>query len=330
MAPQIVDCTSYRTQLDELILALPKVPRADLYLFLEMARKQSDKLPAELASRIDEFNANGNLAGYLLLRGTPVEQDSDLPPTPTSTPPPPDRPLLNMEAILCIIGSRLGLLSAYDQGYGNRRASTVIHDLYPTKNAHPLSAETTEIQLEFHSDLSHHARQPNYIVLACSRADHERKAATVIASIRRAMPLLSDQVKNLLFERMFTRLVEGGSGETTRSSSDFANFRVFHGDKEDPFLCYDRSFLTADDPADREAIAALSRALDEVAEEVRLAPGDLLIIDNFHTTHARTPFTGQWDGRDRWLNRAYVRTNRNGQLSDGDRAGDIVAFVPRR
>lgn len=329
MAAHIIDCTPWQKQLETLALALPNIPRADMRSFLDIAGELSGNLPSELASSVDMFNVNGNQAGYLLLRHMPVESENELPPTPSFTPPPAERPLLKMEAMLSIIGSRLGLLSAYDQGYGNRRASSVIHDLYPTQTAHPLSAENTK-RLEFHSDLSHHARQPSYIILACSRADHERVAATLLASIRKALPLLSGEVKDLLFKRVFTRPIEENPHDSSGNSNDFAKFKVLYGDRDDPFLCYERTFLRTENPVDAAALAALSGSLDSVAEPAFLAPGDVLIIDNLHTTHARTPFTGRWDGKDRWLSRAYVRTNRNGQISDGERAGDEVAFIPRR
>ncbi|MDF2271588.1 TauD/TfdA family dioxygenase [Streptomyces coacervatus] len=300
------------------------MPRADLYAFFEDAKRLAERLPQELRDGLDDFNANGNLDGYLLLRGLPVEPDDELPATPTSSPAPEDRRLLNMEAMLCIIGGALGLLSAYDQGYGNRRAITVLHELYPTPEAHPLSGETSKIQLEFHTDLSHHARQPNYILLSCSRGDHEGKAATLVGSIRKALPLLSDEVRDYLFDRVFTRRYDAADPDAT------ANVKTLYGDKDDPYVSFNRSFLTPETPQDIEAFDALSTALIKVTEPVLLTRGDLLIIDNFRITHGRAPFTARWDGKDRWLHRAYVRTDKNGQLSGGERAGDVVPFIPRR
>lgn len=51
-----------------------------------------------------------------------------------------------------------------------------------------------------------------------------------------------------------------------------------------------------------DAAQALAHARsDEVTEPVVLKPGDLLNVDNYRTTHTRTPFTPRWDGKDRWL-----------------------------
>ncbi|MFF2960246.1 clavaminate synthase Cs1 [Streptomyces sp. NPDC057963] len=329
MAPPIVDCTPYRDQLRDLASELPDIPRADMYAFLAAAKKLSRQLPEDITTALDDFHTNGNAEGYLLLRGLPVEPDDELPPTPASTPTPADRPLLTMEAMLGIIGSRLGLHTSYDQGYGNRRSRTILHELFPTPRAHPLSQANAKAKLEFHSDLSHHARQPNYVMLACSRADHERRAATLIGSIRKALPLLSDETKTHLFDRKMPRHVNDVHDGATDERAEVTHVKPLYGSKDDPYLCYDRSFLTAEDPMDREAIAALSRALDEAAEPVPLVPGDVLAFDNFRVTHARTPFTARWDGKDRWLHRVYIRTDRNGQLSGGERAGDFVPYTPR-
>lgn len=330
MKNPVVDCSSNRARLLALASALPRLPRADIYAFLEVAKLQADKLPQEIAAALDEFNANGNQDGYLLLTGLPVEPDDELPTTPTSTPPPADRELLSMEAMLAIIGRRLGLHTAYDQGYGNRRAREVLHELYPTPDAHPLSGETSKTKLEFHADLYHHARQPQYIILSCSRADHEHKAATLVGSIRNALPLLGEKVKERLYDRKFPRPVGVSFGDKIEDPNSIAYVKPLYGDRDDPFLGFDRSVLRAEEPADKEALAELDNALESVAKPVRLSAGDLLIIDNLRTAHARTPFEARWDGKDRWLHRAYVRTDRNGQLTGGELAGSVVEFIARQ
>jgi clavaminate synthase len=264
------------------------------------------------------------------LRNLPVELDDKLPPTP-STAAPEDRPLLNIAAMLGIVGSRLGLHTAYDQGYGNRLSRAALHELHPRPEAHPLSQENAKVQLEFHSDLPHQTPcQPNYIMLACSRAHHERQAATLAGSMRRALPLLSDGVRNRLFDRVFPRRVYTELRDRFANPGATAHIKPLYGDVDDPYSCYDRSFLTAEEPADRKALATLSQALDTVAEPIVLIPGDLLVIDNFRVTHARTPFAARWDGKNRWLHRAHARSNRNRQFSGGERAGDIVPFALRR
>ncbi|NDZ78886.1 clavaminate synthase [Streptomyces sp. SID10853] len=321
----VVDCTPFAGDLRALAASLPRVPRADLYAFLESAKAAAAGLPAGLVAELDSFNAHGNQDGYLLLRGLPVEDDEALPTTPNSTPAPVDRPLLVMEAMLGAVGRRLGLHT----GYRELRAGTVYHDVYPSPNAHYLSSETSEVLLEFHTEMTYHTLQPNYVMLGCSRADHERTAATLVASVRKALPLLTAEQRARLFDRRMPCSVDVAFRGGVPDPGAIAQVKPLYGDPDDPFLGYDRELLEPAGPEDTKAVDALSKALDEVTEAVHLTPGDVLIVDNFRTTHARTPFTPRWDGRDRWLHRVYIRTDRNGQLSGGERAGDVVSFTPR-
>lgn len=321
----VIDCTDHAGELRALAARLPQIPRADLPAFLENAAAVATALPGPLADALDGFNARGDQDGYLLLRGLPVEDEEALPPTPTITPAPADRPLLNMEAMLGIIGRRLGLHT----GYLELRTASVYHDVYPSPGAHYLSSETSETLLEFHTEMAYHELQPNYVMLSCSRADHERQAATLVASVRKALPLLDQESRERLYDRKMPCCVDVAFRGGVDDPGAIAKVRPLYGDADDPYLGYDRELLVPDDPQDAEAVAVLSKALDEVTEAIHLTPGDLLIVDNFRTTHARTPFVPRWDGHDRWLHRVYIRTDRNGQLSGSERAGDVVAFTPR-
>ncbi|GAA0478653.1 clavaminate synthase Cs1 [Streptomyces sp. NPDC046215] len=322
----VLHCSAHAADLLALAARLPRTPREDLYGFFDAAHAAAAELPEPLAGALDAFRAGGSPDGYLLLRGLPVEEDGDLPPTPERTPAPADRPLLRLEAALAIVGRRLGLHT----GYRELRSASVFQDVYPSPGAHHLSSETSETLLEFHTEMAYHVRQPNYVLLACSRADHERRAATLVASVRKALPLVPGDVRAHLFDRPVPCRVDVAFRGGVEVPGAVAGVKPLYGDPEDPFLGYDRELLAPRDPADAAALAVLSKALDEVREAVRLVPGDLLVVDNFRTTHARTPFTPRWDGRDRWLHRVYIRTDREGQLSGGERAGDVVDFVPRR
>ncbi|MFY1678800.1 MULTISPECIES: clavaminate synthase Cs1 [unclassified Streptomyces] len=323
----VIDVSANAAHLKLLAAELPTVPRRDLYGFLETAKKLSVDLPHEIAGPLDAFNPDGNEDGYLVFRGLPVEGDFDLPATPVSTPAPTERRLLTMEAMLALFGSRLGLHT----GYAELRNGTVYHDVYPSPGAHHLSSETSETLLEFHTEMTYHVLQPNFVMLACSRADHEKKARTLVGSVRKALRLLDQDTVDTLYDNPQPCEVDVAFRGGVPDPGAIANVKPLYGPKDDPLLGYDRELLRPNPGKDTEAVAKLSHALDEVTEAVALTPGDLLIIDNFRTTHARTPFSPRWDGRDRWLHRNYIRTDRHGQLPTGrERAGDVVSFSPRR
>lgn len=316
----VLELSDHRERLDELRGRLPGVPRADLPAFFAAAEAAAADLPPDLADRLRDFRARGNVAGYLLLRGLPVHED--LPTTPTSTPAPVQRPLIAGEAWLALVGRVLGLPT----GYAELRSGTVYHDVYPSPGAHHLSSETSETLLEFHTEMAYHQLQPQYVMLSCSRADHDRRASTLVASIRRALPLMDQRhIDQLLDEPVPCKVdiaFRGGDPEGPTTS-----VQVLSGDREDPMLGYDRELLVPATPEAKAAVASLSDALDKVTEPVRLEPGDLLVVDNYRTTHARTPFTPRWDGQDRWLHRMYIRVPE--RMTGTGEAGDVVSFVGR-
>lgn len=312
----------YAADLNGLREQLPPVPRPDLTAFLDAADIAARRLPDEVAARIDEFRAHGNEAGYLLLRGLPHDE-SELPPTPTTTPAPVDRSLLAMEAWLTVVGRRLG----YPTGYRELREGSVLQDVYPSPNAHYLSSETSETLLEFHTEMAYHRRQPHYVLLACSRADHEGKAATQVASVRRALPLLSAETRRYLLERPMPCRVDMAFRGDDPEYGPTTSVRVLAGDPDDPLLGYDRELLTPDTEEGRQAFTEITKALDSVTENVYLRPGDLLVVDNYRTTHARTPFSPRWDGRDRWLHRMYIRVPE--RVNVPLYPGEVVKFVGR-
>ena len=316
-----VGCAAWHEELLALRRTLPAVPRADLPAFFAAAADAATRLPEELVSRLADFRAYGNEDGYLLLRGLPVDED-ELPATPTSTPAPTGRPLLAMEAWLAMVGRWLGLPT----GYCELRVGTVLQDIYPSPGAHHLSSETSETLLEFHTEMAYHRHQPHYVMLACSRADHERRAATLVASVRKARRLLDAEDQRQLYDEPVPCLVDVAFRDED-GSSPIASVQVLHGDPADPLLGYDRELLSPKSAAAERSLAALSTALDQVTEAVRLRPGDLLIVDNDRTTHARSPFSPRWDGSDRWLHRMYVRVPQ--RLDAPALPAEVVPFVPR-
>jgi clavaminate synthase/L-asparagine oxygenase len=318
-----IDLTGLHPLLDELRSGLPGVPRRDLPAYFEAARRAAGRLPGDIVARLEDFRRNGNDAGYLLFTGLPV--DGDLPRTPTTTPAPAQRPLISAEAWLAIIGRVLGLPT----GYHELRSASLYHDVYPSPGAHHLSSETSETQLEFHTEMAYHRHQPHYVMLACSRADHERRAATLVGSVRRALRLVDDQARARLLARPIPCYVDVAfrGDDPDCLKGPVASVQVLFGDPADPMLGYDRELLAPDTPESAAALQALSAALDEVTEPVYLKPGDLLVIDNYRTTHARTPFAPRWDGMDRWLHRLYVRVPE--RMAGTGSPGDVVGFVPR-
>jgi len=228
-----------------------------------------------------------------------------------------------MEAWLTLVGMELGLPT----GYRELRSGTILQDVYPSPNAHYLSSETSETILEFHTEMAYHRKQPHYVMLACSRADHEGKAATLVGSVRKALSLLDDSTRAELYRKPMRCHVDMAF-RPAEDADPIYQVSVLDGHRDDPLLAYDRELLDPVDLPAKQALAELSDALDEVTEPVHLKPGDLLVVDNYRTTHARTPFTPRWDGKDRWLHRMYIRVPER-MTDSAAQVGDVVGFEGR-
>jgi len=318
---QVIDFADYDELLAQLRKQLPAKPRLDLPAFFEAARQAARQLPDDIGSRLESFREHGNDSGYLLLTGLPV--DKKLPVTPISTPAPIDRPLLAAEAWLAVVGLALGLPT----GYRELHFATLYHDIYPVPSAYYPSSKTSKAPLAGHTEMAYHEHRPHYVLLACSRADHEHEAATQIASVRKALPLLAAEHLAQLFAEPVPCNVDVWFRSGQRHEPAASVF-VLSGTPDDPQLRYDRELLAPNTPAATAAVSALTDALNQVTETIRLIPGDLLVVDNYRATRARTPFSPRWDGTDRWLHRLFIRAAE--RMHGTGQPGDVVRFMPGR
>ncbi|MBT2748704.1 MULTISPECIES: TauD/TfdA family dioxygenase [unclassified Lysobacter] len=314
-----IDCSPFHDALCELKRRLPTHPRQDLAGFFSVAAQLSVEIPAPLLKRVSDFRQRGNDDGFLHLKGLPIDEDA-LPPTPSSYPTPVDRPLLDTEAWIALIGMVVGKAT----GYKENRFGSVFQDVYPALGAHRLTAHNYDTELRFHTEMAYHVQQPDYLVIACARADHEHVAQTRITSVRKIAPMLGERDLHTLR----TTPLQWHVDLAFRSDADpDPTTRLFLLTDGDDNLRYDGSLILPHETEEAaEALQAFSTAADQVAATVYLQPGDLVLIDNIRTSHARTPFTPRFDGTDRWLTRIFVRGSSH---SIPARHADVVPFQLR-
>jgi hypothetical protein len=85
-------------------------------------------------------------------------------------------------------------------------------------------------------------------------------------------------------------------------------------------LIYDQLLMRGTTPRAIAALSALHDAVKHSTQQVVLAAGDILVIDNHRAVHGRTPFAPRYDGTDRWLKRALVVQS----LDDIDAIGRVI------
>jgi clavaminate synthase/L-asparagine oxygenase len=318
---ETIDVSRHGRLLRQLESELPRVPRRDLPGFFAAARRRAEELPQELRDALATFRREGDEAGLLHVQGMPCDPDA-LPPTPTTAPAPVDRELQPMEAAIALIGACLGEVT----GYRRNPAGSVLFDIVRDPVSYAKAAQAPEAPLHRRTEMAYHLHQPHYLVIGCARPDHERVARLVIGSSRRALGQLSAADRRILRETPLpwrAGVVFGGEDR------DLRLWLPALSGPDDDVLRYDSRLIVEDEvPAHaRQSLSALARALAETATPVELDAGDVLIVDNYRTTHTRTPYVPRFDGHDRWLQRNFIRDPR--RLAGAIRAAEIVPFELR-
>jgi L-asparagine oxygenase len=192
----------------------------------------------------------------------------------------------------------------------------LIHDIVPVAGGERTQTnQSSAVFLNFHSDITYDptgrydVANPDFLVLNCLRGDPSGAAVTYYADARDICGRLPEEELSLLRSPLF-RL--NAPGSYTRSAAGGAEVLsdpvpVISGPEAFPEIAVSANGVR---PLSEEAAAAferLQRTCREVAHPVRLEPGQALLVNNRKGVHARSPFTARHDGRDRWLQRTYVR-----------------------
>jgi L-asparagine oxygenase len=272
-------------------------------------------LPVDVVRRILAFRASPYADPALLITGLPV--DLDLPPTPVDGQTDSGKAGQVSECAILAVAVLLGEPVAYHA----EKDGALVQNVYPTYAQRDTpSNESSSASLGFHTELTFsraaperplHLASPDFVLLLGLRCPTDRLASTAVIDAREACARLPEPQLALLrapqFQLMapysFTRDADGGRPWSPPVA-------LLRGPADAPSLAFDTACgvrglsVEAD-----EAITALKKVCDDpdLGESVQLRSGDLLVINNNRCAHSRSAFPAQFDGRDRWLQRVYVR-----------------------
>jgi L-asparagine oxygenase len=276
------------------------------------ARAAWDALPLPLRRAVREFRRHSGARGALLLGGLPVDGDA-LPATPIVADSV-QRQTTVSAAVLMMVACGLGDPVAYLA----EKTGALVQDVVPVPGKENFSGNAGSALLTFHNENAFHQHEPDYLLLLCLRADHDRAAGLRIACLREVLPLLSAAGREALFAPEFITAPPPSFADTGQAH---APQPVLSGAPEDPDM---RMATIATTPLTARADAALhefAQACESACHTLSLAPGDLAILDNRVTAHGRTAFRPRYDGADRWVQRTFViadlRRSRDHRADDG-------------
>jgi L-asparagine oxygenase len=287
----------------------------DTDLFLARLLQTTCLFPVDFLKDLLAFRASPHAPGVLLISGMPV--DADLPPTPTDGARPPFKTGSISECSILSIAILLGEPVAYRA----EKAGALVQDVFPTRAAESSpSNESSSVLLDFHTELTFsrraperplHVGSPDFVLLLGLRSPADRSAITHVVEARdicsritdRHLAVLRQPEFQLQAPYSFTRYADGSRPWSPPVA-------LLHGPADTPSLAFDSACGTRALSAEgEEALDALRAACGDpdIHIGVQINPGDLLAINNNRCVHARSQFTARFDGRDRWLQRVYVR-----------------------
>lgn len=261
------------------------------------------KIPERIARLLIEFRRNPNRYGTLLFRNLPI--DPILPSTPFDGGLATDKKSSYSEYCLLLFMQFLGEPISYE----DEKQGLLVQNICPVKGKETKQENTSSSHFfKFHTENAIHPYKPDHLALLCLRADHDKKAKTLISSITNILTQLSSTTIALL-RRPLYRLY-APSSFANQSNTRYSNvIPILTGNLLQPEMCVHFPTMEGINRDAQWALDKLQTVLLNNSEEFLLQSGDLLIIDNRITAHARNSFQARYDGNDRWLQRIFTVEN---------------------
>lgn len=263
---------------------------------LDQAIRHGELSAAAIADLL-HFRIFGNPQGFLLL---PDQDIGDVPPTPadrTTLAKPDYRSELLLLQATALLGDPVG---------------------YPQE-----SDGITQ-----HTENAFHEVPPDFLALLCLRGAPQDDAVTYIASVDRMLQVIDADTTALLFEESFNFLSDYCVNEKN-CRIDLGRYQpILYGQRTRPYLRFDPHFMLARSARMQRLIEEIKEITWSVAQPVRLAAGDLLIIDNRRAVHARSAFQAQFDGQDRWIQRTFAVCHQRQLIGETGEPSRIIGLRP--
>jgi L-asparagine oxygenase len=309
----------------------PDVRLALTSAFTECGRLESDAepflasvfsavrwLPADILREILPFRSVPAAPGVLLLRGMPV--DDELPPTPSVGGVSAKSTCISEASILLV-----GLLLGEPVGYADEMDGVLVQNVYPTEaEKKSPSNDSSETDLGFHTELAFsseapdrpmHLGSPDFLLLLGLRAAPQDDAVTTLVEALDICAELTAGALRTLRQPLFELQAPYSFTRVTGHRPWSPPVPLLHGDEQATTLAFDlacgaRGICPDATVALNELRSVVARP--ELHVRIRIAAGDLLLVNNRTCAHARSRFRAAFDGTDRWLQRVYVRRDLQG------------------
>ena len=287
-------------------------PVADIDRALLELYRSFAELPDEVLGPIRNFGCCPSAPGAMLVRNLPV--DPALPASPIDGRPSPHKSTFVSE---CVV---LGLAQLIGEpiGYMTEKEGRLVHDIVGVRSGERSQTnQSSAVFLSFHNDTTYdpigiyNNSNPDFLVLLNLRKSPDGKGRTAYVDARWLTERLDSVTVNSLRHAEFLLNAPGTYCQEHAGGAEVWSRPVplIQGPPEAPEIAVSANGVK---PLTDGAKAAW-RVLRDLclqkgfASWTLLEPGEALLIDNRKGLHAREPFTAEYSGSDRWLQRCYVR-----------------------
>lgn len=196
-------------------------------------------------------------------------------------------------------------------GFASEQNGRLVQNLFPIKkNSTEQISSSSKATLEVHTETAFRDDRADLVALFCVRDDQE--AGTTLASISSIVSQLDAETIALLHGDNFVigvdeSFLRGGEQNQIKTTPVLFN--------NSQSMTYDRILMSGTSDSSQKALDMFSQAIDAAKKTIYLKTGDILVFNNHTTVHGRTPFEAKYNGRDRWLKRAMIRTATKNRLA---------------
>ncbi|MFG2887349.1 TauD/TfdA family dioxygenase [Streptomyces sp. NPDC048297] len=257
-----------------------------------------EMLPSSLSAKLDGITSGFE---FTVLRGLPID-DADPGPTPRHWSQAGEAGAV-WDVVLLMVAGLMGQPIAWEGQQDGR----FVHNIVPSPgHENQQTGASSTALLNPHTEDGFHPGRAHLLLLACMR--NPDRVPTTAASVRRVS--LSERDVEILSRPVTPILPDDFYTEARPFQGEARPVPVLWSSQEGLMMRFDPSYTPLEQaPAEfRAAYTRLEEELARVSVDVSLEPGDVLIVQNDLVAHGRVPFRARFDGTDRWLKRALVRT----------------------
>lgn len=277
--------------------------------FLENYDEYLALMPAELRKNLLRFKRMP--LDFFLIKGLRIDQQK-LEKTPSHWSHKKDEYTCYLQFINFLIATHLG----YPYGWKTQQNGSLVADVLPIEGFEELQQGFGSIGgLRFHTEDPFHTARADFFTLMCMRNPTETPTTFFPLDLKQ----IPDHYKRELFKEQFditpdashteltysSDLINSGLQESFHEFNQMRKIAILKGDYNDPLIQIDPEIMPTENlsAAALEAFHFICAEIENAREEVVMAPGDVIGLNNHRLAHGRGGFKAKYDGNDRWLER---------------------------